>query len=45
LASQLNREAENIKLATETIIIPKDQEIEIQDLTIGNFTKKDLELT
>lgn len=40
----LNREAENIKPATGTVILPKNQEIKIQDITIGNFTEKDLEL-
>lgn len=40
----LNRKAENIKPATGTLILPKNQQIKIQEITIGNFTKKDLEL-
>jgi transcription initiation factor IIE alpha subunit len=40
----IEKEAESIKAATGTIILPKDQEIKIQDFTIGNFTEKDLEL-
>jgi len=35
---------ENIKPATATIILPKNQEIKLQDIVIGNFTDKDLEL-
>ncbi|MEM2914188.1 MAG: hypothetical protein QXH91_02120 [Candidatus Bathyarchaeia archaeon] len=40
----IEKEAENIKPATGTIILPKNQEIKIQDIVIGNFTEKDLEL-
>jgi len=40
----INREIENIKPATGTIIIPKNQEIKLQDIIIGNFTDTDLEL-
>jgi hypothetical protein len=34
----------NVKPATATIILPKNQEIKLQDIVIGNFTDKDLEL-
>lgn len=40
----LNKEIENIKPTTGTLILPKNQEIKLQDLTIGNFTETDLEL-
>jgi hypothetical protein len=40
----IEREVENIKPATGNIILPKNQEITIQDVVIGNFTDKDLEL-
>jgi len=40
----INKEMENIKPATGTVILPKNQEIKLQDITIGNFTDKDLEL-
>jgi transcription initiation factor IIE alpha subunit len=40
----IERQAESIKAATGTIILPKNQEIKIQDFTIGNFTEKDIEL-
>jgi hypothetical protein len=40
----IERQVEIIKPATGTIILPKNQEITIQDIVIGNFTDKDLEL-
>jgi hypothetical protein len=39
-----DKETENTKPATATIILPKSQEIKLQDIVIGNFTDKDLEL-
>ncbi|MEA2089988.1 MAG: hypothetical protein U9O89_04435 [Thermoproteota archaeon] len=40
----INKEIKNIKPTTGTIILPKNQEIKIQDITLGNFTKNNLEL-
>ena len=40
----IDKKAENIKPTTATIILPKNQQITIQDVVIGNFTDKDLEL-
>jgi len=40
----INHEIEDAKPATGSLILPKNQEIKIQDITIGNFTRKDLEL-
>lgn len=40
----IEKKMEKIKPATGEIILPKYQEIKIQDITIGNFTKNDLEL-
>jgi len=40
----INKEIGNVRPTTGEIILPKDQEIEIQDVTLGNFTKSDLEL-
>jgi transcription initiation factor IIE alpha subunit len=40
----LNKTIENIKPSIATIILPKNQEIKIEDLTIGNFIGTDLEL-
>ncbi len=40
----IEKEVESLKPATGTIILPKNQEITIQDVVIGNFTDKDLEL-
>jgi len=42
--TNINKEIERIKPATGTIILPKNQEIKLQDVTIGNFTDTDLEL-
>jgi hypothetical protein len=42
--AKIDREIEELKPATGAIILPKYQEIKIQDFTIGNFTKSDLEL-
>jgi hypothetical protein len=35
---------EKMKPATGEMILPKYQEIKIQDIIIGNFTRNDLEL-
>ena len=40
----IDRKIETAKPATGQIILPKYEEIKIQDLLIGNFTKNDLEL-
>ncbi|MDH5754678.1 MAG: hypothetical protein OEY95_05700 [Candidatus Bathyarchaeota archaeon] len=40
----INQEIENIKPSTGTIILPKNQQIKLQDTTIENFTNTDLEL-
>lgn len=40
----INKEIEELKPTTGTIILPKNQEIKLQDVTIGNFTNEDLEL-
>ncbi|MDH5266251.1 MAG: hypothetical protein OEW62_01080 [Candidatus Bathyarchaeota archaeon] len=42
--ANINEEIESLKPATGSLILPKNQEIKIQDITIGNFTEKDLEL-
>jgi len=42
--SNIDKEIEELKPATGAIILPRYQEIKIQDLIIGNFTKNDLEL-
>jgi len=42
--TNINKEIEGIKPATGTIILPKNREIKLQDVTIGNFTDTDLEL-
>jgi DNA-binding transcriptional MerR regulator len=42
--SKIDEEIEGLKPATGAIILPRYQEIKIQDVTIGNFTKNDLEL-
>jgi hypothetical protein len=42
--ANLGKELENMKPATGTIILPKNQEIKLQDMLIGNFTNTDLEL-
>lgn len=41
---QINEKFEEVKPATGTIILPRFQEIKIQDITIGNYTKEDVEL-
>jgi transcription initiation factor IIE alpha subunit len=40
----IDKEIEDLKPATGMIILPKNQEIKLQDVTIGNFTEEDLEL-
>jgi len=42
--TKIDEEMEELRPATGDIILPKYQEIKIQDITIGNFTKNDLEL-
>jgi len=42
--TKINKEIEKLKPATGAIILPRYQEIKIQDITIGNFTKNELEL-
>jgi hypothetical protein len=42
--TKIDEEIEELKPATGAIILPRYQEIKIQDITIGNFTKNDLEL-
>jgi hypothetical protein len=41
---KIDKEIEKLKPATGAIILPRYQEIKIQDITIGNFTKNDVEL-
>jgi predicted transcriptional regulator len=40
----ISSEIENVKPTTGTIILPKNQQVRLQDVTIGNFTDTDLEL-
>lgn len=40
----IEKKIENMKAPVGTIILPKNQELKIQDITVGNFTKNDLEL-
>ena len=40
----INKEINELKPSTGTIILPRYQEIMIQDVAVGNFTKNDLEL-
>jgi len=40
----IEKRMEKMKPATGEMIIPKYQEIKIQDIIIGNYTKNDLEL-
>jgi len=40
----IERKMEKMKPATGEMIIPRFQEVKIQDITIGNYTKNDLEL-
>ena len=42
--TNIDKEIEELKPATGAIILPRYQEIKIQDIAIGNFTKADLEL-
>jgi len=42
--AKIDKEIEKLKPATGAIILPRYQEIKIQDVTVGNFTKSDLEL-
>ena len=40
----IDKEMETIKPATGAMILPRYQEVRIQDIAIGNFTRNDLEL-
>jgi predicted transcriptional regulator len=42
--SDLDKEIEEIKPTVGTIVLPKNQEIKLQDMVIGNLTDMDLEL-
>jgi hypothetical protein len=42
--ARLGKELENIRPAAGTIILPRNQEIELQNIAVGNFTNTDLEL-
>jgi hypothetical protein len=42
--TKIDKQIERSKPAAGAIILPRYQEIKIQDITIGNFTKNDLEL-
>ena len=42
--ANINKEMEDKKPATGAIILPRYQEVTVQDVTIGNFTRYDLEL-
>jgi hypothetical protein len=42
--TKIDREIEELKPAIGAIILPRYQEIKIQDVAIGNFTRTDLEL-
>ena len=42
--NSINREINELKPSTGTIILPRYQEIMIQDVAVGNFTRNDLEL-
>ena len=41
---KINREIETAKPAVGEILLPKYQEMKLQDITVGNYTKNDLEL-
>ena len=40
----MNKAIENVRPATGTVILPRYQEIKLQDITVGNFTDHDVEL-
>jgi hypothetical protein len=42
--ANLGKELETVKPATGSIIVPKNQEVKLQDVVIENFTGTDLEL-
>ena len=42
--AKIDKEIEKLKPAIGEIILPRYQEIKIQEISIGNFTKNDLEL-
>ncbi|MGQ9552091.1 MAG: hypothetical protein ACUVUE_06665 [Candidatus Bathycorpusculaceae bacterium] len=42
--TEINKEIEKVKPASAAVILPKAQEIKIEDVTIGNYTEEDLEL-
>jgi hypothetical protein len=41
---KIDKEVEELAPATGAIILPRFQEIKIQDVAVGNFTRNDLEL-
>ena len=41
---EIDKEIEELAPATGAIILPRFQEIKIQDVAVGNFTRNDLEL-
>lgn len=42
--ANIDKKIEETKPPTGAIILPRNEEVRIQDIAIGNFTKKDLEL-
>ncbi|MEM3640426.1 MAG: hypothetical protein QXH37_00655 [Candidatus Bathyarchaeia archaeon] len=42
--AELDKEIEKLKPAVGTIILPRNQQIKLQDIVIGNYTSNDLEL-
>jgi DNA-binding IclR family transcriptional regulator len=42
--ARIDREIEELAPAVGDVILPRFQEIEIEDVAIGNFTRNDLEL-
>jgi hypothetical protein len=42
--ANIERKIDEIKPPTGAIILPRNGEVRIEDVAIGNFTKKDLEL-
>jgi hypothetical protein len=42
--ANLGKELETVRPATGSIVLPKNQEVKLQDVVIGNYTSSDLEL-
>lgn len=42
--ADINKEIEKAKSPTGAIILPRNEEVKIDDVVIGNFTEKDIEL-